>query len=65
MSNYECTSCGFIYNEDKKPEFGKKFVDMPDNWACPACHADKKRFKKLGPEYESLKKEFFDKRKRF
>ena len=52
MTRYVCTVCGFIYDEEKgDPEHGIKpgtlFEELPDNWRCPICGADKSLFEKL------------------
>ena len=38
---YKCTACGHIYDENKE---GVTFADLPDNWKCPDCGADKEDF---------------------
>ncbi len=52
MDKYQCTVCGYIYDPDKgdpdggiKP--GTKFEDIPDDWTCPVCGAEKSQFKRL------------------
>ena len=49
---YQCAACGYIYDPDKgdpdsgiKP--GTKFEDIPDDWVCPVCGAEKQDFEKL------------------
>lgn len=49
MKIWECTVCGFIYNEaDGWPEEGippgTRFEDIPDDWRCPDCGASKDDF---------------------
>jgi rubredoxin len=44
--------CGYVYDEDKgDPETGippgTKFEDLPSDWECPICGADKEAFKRL------------------
>ena len=39
---YKCTTCGYIYDEEKE---GKAFKDLPSNWKCPVCQASKSEFK--------------------
>jgi rubredoxin len=29
MAKWECTACGYIYDEEAE---GTKFEDLPDNW---------------------------------
>ncbi|UCH98445.1 MAG: rubredoxin [Candidatus Aminicenantes bacterium] len=41
MAKYECSVCGFIYDEEKQ---GKKWEDLPDDWVCPGCGAPKSSF---------------------
>ena len=41
---YECTSCGYIYDEIEE---SVKFSDLPDDWECPVCGAGKEDFKKV------------------
>jgi rubredoxin len=52
MSDYECSVCGWVYNEEEGfPEGGitpgTTFEDLPDDWFCPFCSADKDKFNKL------------------
>ncbi|MEI6795488.1 MAG: rubredoxin [Methanomassiliicoccales archaeon] len=52
MARWECTVCGFIYDEDKgDPESGippgTKFDDLPAAWECPLCGAEKSMFRPL------------------
>lgn len=51
MSNYRCKVCGYVYYPDVgdpvsgiKP--GTPFEDLPENWVCPVCGADKDQFEK-------------------
>lgn len=46
---YVCQACGFVYDEDLgDPEKGiapgTKFEDLPDDYVCPWCGADKSLF---------------------
>jgi rubredoxin len=41
FSRYECSDCGYIYDEKID---GVKFVDLPDDWVCPVCGAPKSDF---------------------
>jgi rubredoxin len=50
MEKYECEPCGYIYDpEVGDPENGiapgTAFEDLPDDWECPICGADKSEFK--------------------
>lgn len=49
---YQCGACGYVYDPVKgdpdsgiKP--GTKFEDIPDDWVCPVCGAEKRDFEKL------------------
>ncbi len=49
MAYYNCTRCGFIYNEaagDPKHGIppGTRWSDVPDDWQCPDCGATKNEF---------------------
>ncbi len=49
MKVYICQVCGYVYDpEDGDPENGVKpgtpFEDLPDDWVCPVCGADKSAF---------------------
>mgnify|MGYP001085271222 CR=1 FL=1 len=53
MQKYKCTVCGYIYEPEKgDPDSGIKpgtpFEELPDNWVCPVCGADKTLFEKEG-----------------
>jgi rubredoxin/flavin reductase (DIM6/NTAB) family NADH-FMN oxidoreductase RutF len=52
MDKYKCDVCGYIYDPAKgdpdggiKP--GTKFEDIPGDWTCPVCGAEKNQFKKI------------------
>ncbi len=44
MAKYKCSICGYIYDEDKE---NKQFEDLPGDWRCPLCRAQKTAFKKI------------------
>lgn len=44
FKKYECTACGYIYDE---AEQDIKFVDLPDNWVCPVCGSEKSDFTEI------------------
>lgn len=51
MAKYKCTVCGYIYDPEKgDPDSGIKpgtsFEELPDDWVCPVCGADKSAFEK-------------------
>ncbi|MFC1477313.1 glutamate synthase-related protein [candidate division KSB1 bacterium] len=41
MALYECEICGYIFNESQE---GTTWEDLPDDWTCPVCDADKTFF---------------------
>jgi rubredoxin len=46
---YECMVCGYIYDPAKgDPENGVdpgvEFGDLPADWVCPVCGADRTQF---------------------
>jgi len=50
---YECRVCGYIYDSRKGiPEKGiapgTRFDELPKDWRCPGCGANKRIFVKLG-----------------
>jgi flavin reductase (DIM6/NTAB) family NADH-FMN oxidoreductase RutF/rubredoxin len=52
-AKYTCSVCGYTYDPEKgdpdagvKP--GTKFEDLPADWTCPVCGADKSKFEKEG-----------------
>ncbi len=52
MKKYECQVCGYIYDpEVGDPDGGispgTPFEDLPDDWVCPVCGADKSNFQEL------------------
>ena len=38
---YECNLCGYIYDNSKETI---KFNDLPNDWTCPICGAEKSEF---------------------
>lgn len=54
MKTYQCQmqNCGYMYmpaKGDKKGKIpkGTAFEDLPEDWKCPLCGANKKAFKEL------------------
>ena len=50
---YRCTVCGYIYDPlegdpDNGVSPGTSFNDIPDDWVCPICGADKDAFEPEG-----------------
>ncbi|WP_083963590.1 rubredoxin [Spirochaeta cellobiosiphila] len=53
MKKYVCDVCGYIYDPtegdpDNDVEAGTPFEEIPDDWVCPMCGAEKDDFS----EYE-------------
>ncbi len=40
-TKYECSACGYVYDESQEDG---SFADLPDDWTCPVCGADKEDF---------------------
>ena len=51
MKKYECTICGYIYDDAKE---SVKFEDLPDDWKCPICGAPKAVFREIKEEIEEI-----------
>ncbi len=52
MGKWECIACGYVYDPDVGDpdsgiEPGTPFEDLPDDWVCPVCGADKSMFEKV------------------
>lgn len=52
MEKWECLACGYVYDPGKgDPDNGippgTPFEDLPDDWVCPECGAEKDMFQKL------------------
>lgn len=52
MSKYQCTICGYVYDPavgdpDSGIAPGTSFDELPNDWVCPICGADKDAFEKL------------------
>jgi len=51
MAKYVCSICGYVYDEaDGIPEEGiapgTRWENLPDEWVCPICGAEKAAFEK-------------------
>ena len=51
MDRYECP-CGYIYDPaegdaERNIPIGTAFEDLPDDWVCPLCGAEKEYFENL------------------
>jgi rubredoxin len=51
MDKYVCLLCGYVYDPAMgDPEHnippGTAFENLPDDWVCPVCGADKSVFEK-------------------
>ena len=52
MKSYMCELCDFTYEPQKgDPERGitpgTAFEDLPDDWTCPVCGAEKDEFQEV------------------
>lgn len=54
MAKYRCTVCGYIYDPARgdpgKSEPGTRFEDLPEDWVCPVCGADKSKFEPVSDQ---------------
>ena len=55
MNQYKCQVCNYIYDPevgdpDNGVEPGTSFEDIPDDWLCPQCGADKEEFIEMTTE---------------
>ncbi len=49
MKKYICSQCGYVYDPDKGDDLsdvppGTAFDDLPEEWICPICYAEKDAF---------------------
>ncbi len=54
LDRYECRACGYVYEPEKGDDRrdiapGVPFTELPINWRCPVCSANKKAFTNVGP----------------
>jgi len=52
MAKYKCSVCDYVYDPelgDPEGEItpGTPFEELPDDWVCPVCGADKSQFEKV------------------
>lgn len=52
MDKWECKVCGYIYDPEmgdpeSDVEAGTPFEDLPEDWVCPECGAEKDQFEIL------------------
>jgi len=52
MKKYQCSICGYVYDpEVGDPENGvdpgTAFEDLPEDWTCPDCGAEKALFEEM------------------
>jgi rubredoxin len=57
MKKYICTACGYVYDpqqgdSDSGIKPGTPFEELPDDWVCPVCGADKSMFVEEGCGYK-------------
>ena len=45
MARFECSVCGYVYDETKE---GNRWEELPDDWKCPICGATKSQFDPVG-----------------
>jgi len=52
MSQYRCSICDYLYDPaagdpSNGVDPGTAFEDLPADWVCPVCGADKSNFEKV------------------
>ena len=47
MARYECTVCGYVYDEASE---GSLWSSLPDSWSCPICGSPKSHFQLVAPD---------------
>jgi rubredoxin len=52
MEKWQCSVCGYIYDPeqgdpDNSINPGTSFEDLPEDWVCPVCGAEKDQFEKM------------------
>ena len=52
MKKYRCTVCDYIYDPEKGDldsgvQPGTPFEELPDDWVCPVCGAEKNLFESV------------------
>ena len=55
QGDWQCQSCMYEYKPKVGDDFypvsaGTQFKDLPDDWRCPTCGAEKLKFKSLGKQ---------------
>ena len=55
QGDWQCQSCMYEYKPKVGDDFypvsaGTQFKDLPDDWRCPTCGAEKVKFKSLGKQ---------------
>ncbi|KJS31049.1 MAG: rubredoxin [Desulfatitalea sp. BRH_c12] len=51
MEKYECP-CGYVYDPaegdaERNIAIGTPFSELPDDWVCPLCGAEKEYFERM------------------
>ncbi|MFO7577539.1 MAG: rubredoxin [Pelovirga sp.] len=49
---YICTCCGYVYDPEQGDALndipvGTEFADLPPQWVCPLCYAERDQFDPL------------------
>lgn len=52
MAKWRCLACGYVYDEaagepSTGAKAGTKFENLPKDWNCPVCGAEKSAFEKV------------------
>ena len=47
MARYECSVCGYDYDEEQE---GISWESLPDDWICPGCGSEKSLFQRMNDD---------------
>ena len=52
MKKYRCVVCGYVYDPEAGDpgngvDAGTAFDDLPEDWCCPECGAEKDMFEEV------------------
>ncbi len=47
MARYECSVCGYVYDEETE---GTRWAELAENWVCPVCGAERELFEASAAE---------------
>ena len=51
MAKYQCSICGYIYDEEK---MGVPWDELDSSWTCPVCTAPREVYERVGAPAEPV-----------